>query len=73
MKLPTIRGIATDAKLLLIGIPVFLWTVIPVYHMFLFAISPKDSAFSGALFPSEPTLSNFTRVFKQQHHYLHTF
>ncbi len=73
MKLPTLRGIATDAKLLLIGIPVFLWTVIPVYHMFLFAISPKDSAFSGALFPADPTIANFTRVFKQQHHYLHTF
>jgi multiple sugar transport system permease protein len=73
MKLPTLRGIATDAKLLLIGIPVFLWTAFPVYHMVLFAISPKDSAFSGALWPSQPTLSNFTRVINQQHHYLHTF
>ena len=73
MKLPTLRGIATDAKLLLIGIPVFLWTIIPVYHMFLFAISPKDSAFSGALWPAKPTLNNFAIVVKQQHHYLGTF
>ena len=73
MKMPTLRGVATDAKLLLIGIPVFLWTVIPIYHMVLFSISPKDSAFSGALWPDKPTLNNFATVFKQQHHYLGTF
>ena len=73
MKMPSLRGVATDAKLLLIGIPVFLWTVIPIYHMVLFSISPKDSAFSGALWPANPTLNNFKIVFKEQHHYLHTF
>ena len=73
MKMPSLRGVATDAKLLLIGIPVFLWTVIPIYHMVLFSISPKDSAFSGALWPDKPTLNNFATVFKQQHHYLGTF
>lgn len=73
MKMPSLRGVANDAKLLLIGIPVFLWTVIPIYHMVLFSISPKDSAFSGALWPANPTLNNFKIVFKEQHHYLHTF
>lgn len=73
MKMPTLRGVATDAKLLLIGIPVFLWTMLPIYHMVLFSISPKDSAFSGALWPDKPTLNNFATVFKQQHHYLGTF
>ena len=41
------RGVSTEAALLLVGIPVLLWTLIPIYHMFLFAISPKDAAFSG--------------------------
>jgi multiple sugar transport system permease protein len=68
-----LRNIATDAKLLLIAIPVLLWTCFPIYHMILFAISPKDSAFSGALWPAKPTLRNFETVFKQQHHYLHDF
>ncbi|HXI57265.1 MAG TPA: carbohydrate ABC transporter permease, partial [Polyangia bacterium] len=36
-----LRTLALDAKLLLIGIPVFLWTMAPIYHLFLFAISPK--------------------------------
>ena len=38
MKARTWKAVTTEAKLLLIGIPVFLWTIIPVYHLFLFAI-----------------------------------
>ena len=45
----TWKTVTTEAKLLLIGIPLFLWTIIPVYHLFLFAISSKDSATSGRL------------------------
>jgi multiple sugar transport system permease protein len=67
------RKVTAEAKLLLIGIPVFLWTVIPVYHMFLFAISGRDSATSGRLWPKEPTLQNFDIVFNQKHFYLGHF
>src|SRR5215471_2509701 len=67
------RAVATEAKLLLVGLPVFLWTILPVYHMVLFAISPKDSAFAGNLWPSQPTLNNFLVVFQQKHHYLTYF
>ncbi|HEX8662662.1 MAG TPA: hypothetical protein VF744_01375, partial [Beijerinckiaceae bacterium] len=38
----TWRTVATDAKLLLVGIPVLIWTLLPIYHMVLFAISPKQ-------------------------------
>ena len=62
-----------EARLLLVGIPVFLWTVIPVYHMFLFAISERDSATSGRLWPKNPTLQNFEIVFAQKHFYLEHF
>jgi len=62
-----------EAALLLVGIPVLLWTMIPIYHMFLFAISPKDAAFSGQLWPSHPTLRNFEIVLSQQHHFLNHF
>jgi multiple sugar transport system permease protein len=67
------KSITTEAKLLLIGIPVFLWTMIPIYHLFLFAISSKDSATSGRLWPKEPTLQNFEIVFWQKHFYLNHF
>ncbi len=69
----TLKKITTEAKLLLIGIPVFLWTIIPVYHLFLFAISARDKATSGRLWPENPTLSNFGVVFGQKHFYLNHF
>ena len=69
----TLKKVTAEAKLLLIGIPVFLWTIIPVYHMFLFAISERDSATSGRLWPKNPTLQNFDHVFNQKHFYLNHF
>ena len=73
MKRWTPKAIAAEAKLLLIGIPVLLWTLVPVYHLFLFAISERDSATSGRLWPKDPTLQNFRIVFNQQHFYLDHF
>ena len=73
MKRSTLGAVTTEAKLLLIGIPVAIWTLLPIYHLFLFAISPRESAFSGKLWPDHPTLHNFAVVFKQEHYYLHHF
>jgi len=73
MKLPSLRDVTAEARLLLIGIPVLIWTLLPIYHLVLFAISPKESAFSGKLWPDNPTLHNFGVVFRQEHFYLHHF
>jgi multiple sugar transport system permease protein len=73
MKWPTLRETTTEARLILIGVPVLIWTMIPIYHMFLFAISPKEDAFSGKLWPEHPTLHNFEIVFYQQHYFLRDF
>jgi multiple sugar transport system permease protein len=73
MRLPSLRAVGNEATLLLIGIPVFLWTILPIYHLFLFAISPKESAFSGHLWPDHPTLRNFSIVFGQKHYFLSHF
>ena len=43
----------TEAKLLLIGIPVAIWTLLPIYNLFLFSISTKDDAFAGKLWPAD--------------------
>ncbi|HEV8257090.1 MAG TPA: carbohydrate ABC transporter permease [Casimicrobiaceae bacterium] len=67
------RNVSNEAKLLLIGIPVLIWTMLPIYHIFLFAISPKESALGGQLWPDHPTLQNFRIVFSAQHHYLEHF
>jgi multiple sugar transport system permease protein len=69
----TLRKVSREARLLLIGIPVLLWTLIPIYHMVLFAISPRNEATTGRLWPKNPTLSNFETVFWQKHFYLDHF
>lgn len=73
MKRITFRMVSNEAKLLLIGIPLLFWTVIPIYHMVLFAISPRNEATTGKLWPTHPTLSNFETVFWQKHFYLDHF
>ncbi|HXC78266.1 MAG TPA: carbohydrate ABC transporter permease [Candidatus Acidoferrum sp.] len=73
MRAANLKRVTTEAKLLLIGIPVLLWTMLPIYHLFLFAISPKESAFAGKLWPDHPTLHNFGVVFREQHYYLSHF
>ena len=73
MNVSAFRAASHEAKLLLVGIPVLFWTMLPIYHLFLFAISEKDSAFSGNLWPAHPTLHNFAVVFGQQHYYLSHF
>jgi multiple sugar transport system permease protein len=73
MKMPTLRAIGVEARLLLIGIPVLIWTMIPIYHLFLFSISPKEDAFSGKLWPAHPTLNNFSIVFGEKHYFLSHF
>lgn len=73
MKRITLRSVTAEAKLLLIALPILFWTLLPIYHLVLFSISPKDSAMSGKLWPDHPTLRNFEIVFTQQHHYLGHF
>src|SRR3569833_1574292 len=65
-----LRKAVNEAKLILIGIPVFLWTMISVYYLFLLAISPRESVTAGKLLPDHPTLHNFGVVFRQEHFYL---
>ena len=67
------KKVSIEAQLLLVAIPVLLWTLIPIYHMFLFAISERDSATSGRLWPKNPTLQNFEIVFQKKHFYLDHF
>ena len=68
-----LRRTGKEAALLLVGIPVFIWTMLPLYHLFLFSISPKESAFAGQFWPTHPTLRNFEIVFEQKHYFLHHF
>ena len=43
------RQASAEAKLLLVGIPVLIWTLLPIYHLVLFAMSPKESGIVPSL------------------------
>ena len=51
----TLKKVSAEAKLLLIGIPVAIWTLMPIYHLVLFAISPQGAGGLG------PALARRTR------------
>ncbi len=70
MKLKTVTR---EAQLLLVGIPVLIWTLLPIYHLAVFAFSARDTATGGHLWPAHPTLDNFATVFGQKHYYLNHF
>ena len=60
MRMPSLNAtITTEAKLLLIGIPVLIWTMLPIYHLFLFAISPKESALRGPAVAGQSDAAEF--------------
>ena len=46
-----LNAVTREAKLILIGIPVLIWTLLPIYHLALFAFSPKDEGTTGKLPP----------------------
>jgi multiple sugar transport system permease protein len=68
-----LRKALDETRLILIGIPVFLWTMIPVYHLFVLSISPRESVTAGKIWPDHPTLHNFGVVFREEHFYLVNF
>jgi multiple sugar transport system permease protein len=62
-----------EAKLWLIAIPVVLWTLAPIYHLFVLSISNQQAMMDGRLWPAKPTLQNYFLVVNQKHYYLTHF
>jgi multiple sugar transport system permease protein len=69
----TMRKWFDEAKLWLIAVPVLIWTLFPLYHLFVLSISTQESMLDGRLWPKQPTLDNFDKVFGQKHYYLSHF
>lgn len=68
-----LRRYAEDARLVLIAIPVLLWTLIPIYHLFVLSISDQKAMTSGAFWPDKPTMQNYWIVFTENHYFLNNF
>jgi multiple sugar transport system permease protein len=67
------RKFFNEAGLILIGVPVFLWTVIPIWHLVVLSFSPRDDVTSGTWLPSQFTIQNFQVIAGQKHFYLNHF
>jgi multiple sugar transport system permease protein len=64
---------ARDFPLYAIGLAVLLWTVLPIYHLFVIALSPAQEAVASGLVPKNPTLQNFRIVLGAQHNLVQYF
>jgi multiple sugar transport system permease protein len=65
--------VGRDWPLYLIGIVVFLWTIIPIYHLLVIALSPQQEAVASGLFPKNPTTHNFELVLGAKHNMVQYF
>lgn len=67
------RKVVGEARLVLVGIVILIWTLIPLYHLLVMSLTPKAETFAGALWPEKPTLENYGIVLNQEHYYLEHF
>jgi multiple sugar transport system permease protein len=68
------RGL-TEAGSVLLGIVLLIWSLAPVYQMFLIALDPEEGEieFDGNIWPPEPSLDGFHDVVTQEARYLEDF
>ena len=66
------RGLG-EAGLLVLGLIVLVWTLLPIYHMAMLSVTPLSEAFAGRYWPDQPTLDNYRMVITQDHFFLQNF
>ena len=64
-----------EAGSVVLVIAILIWSLTPVYNMFLIALDPEEGEieFDGNLWPPEPSLEGFRAVITQEARYLETF
>ena len=70
-----LRGVLTEAGAIMLGVVVLIWSLAPVYNMFLIALDPEEGEieFDGNLWPPAPSLQGFLDVVTQEARYLEDF
>lgn len=67
------RRVLEEGGLILLGLVVLIWTLLPLYHMAVVSITPLNDAFAGRFWPDNPTLQNYRTVLFQEHYFLRAF
>ena len=70
-----LRRAFTEAGSMVLGAVILIWSLAPIYNMFLIALDPEEGEieFDGNLWPPEPSLEGFRAVVMQQARYLENF
>jgi multiple sugar transport system permease protein len=70
-----LRRVLIEAGSALLGVVLLIWSLLPVYNMFLIALDPEEGEveFTGNLWTPEPSLQSFVEVVTQDARYLETF
>jgi multiple sugar transport system permease protein len=69
------RRVLIEAGSVILAVILLIWSLIPVYNMFLIALDPEEGEieFSGNIWPPEPSLDAFGVVLTQADRYLEQF
>lgn len=67
------RNLWTNVGLGLIGVVLLVYTLFPIYHMFVLALTPTGDQLQAPVWPKHPTLDNFVVLFKQGQFYIQHF
>ena len=65
-----LRNLASEGGLIVVGLVVLIWTLLPLYHMVMLSLTPVGEAFGGRVWPDNPTLENYQVVFTEGHFFL---
>ena len=69
------RRASIEAGAVILGVILLIWSLTPIYNMFLIALDPEEGEieFTGNLWPPEPSLDGFRDVVTQEARYLEDF
>ena len=70
-----LRRAAGEAGAAILGLLLLIWSLAPIYNMFLIALDPEEGEieFAGNIWVSQPTLDGFLDVVTQEARYLEEF
>ena len=70
-----LRRALAEAGSIMLAVVLLIWTLLPLYNMFLIALDPEEGEieFDGNLWPPQPSLEGFRAVVTQQARYLEDF
>lgn len=70
-----LRPALVEAGSVILGAALLIWSLLPIYNMFLIALDPEEGEieFDGNLWPPEPSLEGFRAAVTQEARYLEDF